>query len=298
MDKPLSLAEINEALKPYKREKELKTDWEAELEDIEVILGSLRYALQVLDDHVAKEWAEVEAVKKPGWNRFWLGLTGEQDRKLEKELADWETARGERQKLIKEIEKVENERKEIKHHLSSVQDIELPLQELLKLKATQLLKAPPHPKYNQLVKEYRKLRIAREKLTAIYHTAGPTLRSLDQLYNQIRGNHRPGQASESQQKLYHYLVSITQPQLKVLGLHLQGTKKMLRLELPFEIREMARFAQHFQKAQTPTERTEIVAKYRRYCQELQKATTKRDKHFVQLRQKNIQARTDLLWTIS
>lgn len=298
MDKPLSLAEINEALKPYKREKELKTDWEAELEDIDVILGSLRYALQVLDDHVAKEWAEVEAVKKPGWQRFWLGLTGEQDRKLEKELADWETARDERQKLIKEIEKVENERQKINHHLTSVQDIELPLQELLKLKAAQLLKAPPHPQYNQLVKEYRKLRIAREKLTAIYHTAGPTLRSLDQLYDQVRGNHRPGQASQSQQKLYHYLVSITHAQLKVLGLHLQGTKKLLQLELSFPIRELARFAERFQKAKMPTEKTEIVAKYRRYCQELQKATLVRDKHFVELRQNNIQARTDLLWTIS
>jgi len=298
MDKPLSLAEINEALKPYQREKELKTDWEAELEDVDVILGSLRYALKVLDEHVDKEWAEVEAVKKPGWKSFWFGLTGEQDNKLEKEMADWESARGERQKLIKEIEKVENERKEIEHQLNSVKDIEIPLQELLKLKAAQLLKAPPHPKYNQLVKEYRKLKIAREKLTAIYHTAGPALRSLDQLYNQVRGNHRPGQATQSQQKLYHYLVSITQPQLKTLGLHLQGTKKMLQLPLSFPIREVARFAQHFQKAETPTQRTEVVAKYRRYCQELQKASLERDKHFVRLRKQNIQARTHLLWTLS
>ncbi|MEL7530432.1 MAG: hypothetical protein AAFN10_03950 [Bacteroidota bacterium] len=298
MDKPLSLAEINEALKPYQREKELKTDWEAEREDLEVILGSLRYALTVLDEHVDKEWADVEAVKEPGWKSFWYGLTGEQDRKLEKEMADWETARGERQKLIKEIEKVEKERQEIEHQLQSVKDIELPLNELLKLKAAQLLKAPPHPRYNQLVKEYRKIKTAREKLIVIYHTAGPAFRSLDQLYNQVRGHHRPGQATQSQQKLYHYLVSITQPQLKTLGLHLQGTKKMLQLPLSFPIREVSRFSIHFKVAKTPTQKTEVVAKYRRYCQELKEVSLERDKHFLNLRNQNQQARTALLWTLS
>ncbi|MEM6347056.1 MAG: hypothetical protein AAF927_24420 [Bacteroidota bacterium] len=298
MEKPLSLAEINEALKPYQREKALKTDWEAELEDIEVILGSLRYALTVLDEHVAKEWADVKEIRKPGWRNFWYDLTRTKDPKLAKEMADWRTARDERQKLHQEIEKVENERKEIQHQLQSVQDIELPLKELLNLKAAQLLKAPPHPKYNQLVKEYRKIKTAREKLILIYHTAGPAYRSLDQLYNQIRGDHRPGQATQSQQKLYQYLVSITQPQLKTLGLHLQGTKKMLQLPLSFPIRELSRFSIHLKVAKTPTQRTEVVAKYRRYCQELKEASLERDKHFLGLRDQNQKARTELLWTLS
>lgn len=297
MEPKLSLAEINEALQPYQQEKERKLDWEDELAQIEISLQSLRYALEVLDEHVAKEWAEVEAVQNPGWKRFWYQLTGDQDRKLAKEMADWKAAREHRQKLLKQIESINEEQQQIQHQIDNVQDIELPLRELLRLKEAHLLKAPPHPKYNRLVVEQRKIKVAREKLVAIHHTAGPALRSLDLLYSRIRDNFTPGQASDSQRKLYHYLVAIAQPQLHTLGIHLQGTKKMLRLELSFPIREVARFSKHYDKAQTASEQLEIVGRYRRYCQEIKQQTRERDKHFVQRQAKNQQDRQQLLWTL-
>ncbi|MEL6846188.1 MAG: hypothetical protein AAFP02_23515, partial [Bacteroidota bacterium] len=123
MEPKLSLDEINDALRPYQQEKERKLDWEDELAQIEISLESLRYALEVLDEHVAKEWAEVEAVQNPGWKRFWYQLTGDQDRKLAKEMADWKAAREHRQKLLKQIGSLNEEQQQIQHQIDNVQDI-------------------------------------------------------------------------------------------------------------------------------------------------------------------------------
>ncbi|MEL7530433.1 MAG: hypothetical protein AAFN10_03955 [Bacteroidota bacterium] len=154
----LSLNEINQALKPYRREAHQQLELEKQISTLRHHMASHRENLKYLDEALAKEWADVEALTKTKWRRFWLNLDNVRQLVLEKEQKEWEVVREERQNLVFLMAEVEAEIKTLQGRREYIGDVSAPLTKLLATKHQLLLASETHDIYQSMVAEEEELK--------------------------------------------------------------------------------------------------------------------------------------------
>ncbi|MEM6347057.1 MAG: hypothetical protein AAF927_24425 [Bacteroidota bacterium] len=185
----LSLSEINRALEPYRQEAHQQLELEKKIATLRHHMASHRENLKYLDEAVAKEWADVEALTKSKWRQFWLNLNNIQQLILEREQKEWEVVRDERQNLVFLMAEVEAEIKNLESKRVYIGDISDQLTELLQTKHQLLLASETHDIYQSLVAEEEELKqkvVSLETLAEGFQIVVNNLKKVEVMVQDIR----------------------------------------------------------------------------------------------------------------
>ncbi len=255
----LSLTEINDALRPYRQEAYQQLELEKQIATLRHHMASHRENLKYLDEAVAKEWADVEALTKSKWRRFWLNLSNIQQLILEREQKEWEVVRDERQNLVFLMAEVEAEIKNLESRRKYLGDVSEQLTELLQSKHQILLASETHDIYQSMVAEEAELKqkaIALETLAEGFQIVVSNLKKVEvMVQDSLYLREKPAQVL--------HLIDTTCN--LIYKLVLEANKLQIKLDAAFSVNSLTTFEAQFNIASNADDWYAILLDFENKC---------------------------------